>query len=44
MADVPIGQEVQNKHAKLQVLVQNLVDKIQKKQNLQLSNWIVFMR
>ena len=38
LADKPIGQEVQDKHAKLQVLVQNLVDKIQKKhESLMLS-------
>ena len=36
--DKPIQQEVQDKHAKLQVLVQNLVDKIQKKhESLMLS-------
>ena len=38
LADKPIQQEVQDKHAKLQVLVQNLVDKIQKKhESLMLS-------
>ena len=36
--DKPIGQDVAEKHQKLQVLVQNLVDKIQKKhESLMLS-------